>query len=319
MDTRIDLLVRIAELYYQQGLNQQEIGKIMNMSRPTISRMLDEAKSTGVVEIIVHSPVRKHPELSHAIRSAFDLRDAVVIAGKYESDKALRRCAEAAASFLHTVLDHNMTLGISWGLPMQYLCEALKPSSYYNLHVVQMAGCLGTGNPHFDGLELALEISKRLDGTYSNIYAPVYVDSEIVHSYLIAEPQIESTLKMALSTDVIVTGIGSLRDPWSTLQKAGFYDDAMRMELLGRGAVGHLLARMFDQNGQEMDFPGRFAITAPLHAMRSAQWSIGICVSALKAEAVLGALRGKYLNVLIIDEALATRLLELHAQSTAEA
>lgn len=316
MDTRVDLLVRISELYYQQGLNQQEIGKIMNMSRPTISRMLDEAKATGVVEIIVHSPVCKHPELSHAMRTTFDLRDAVVIAGNYEYDKALRRCAEAAASFLSTVLDNNQTLGISWGLPLQYLCDALKPGSYYNLNVVQMAGCLGTGNPHFDGLELALEISKKLDGTYSNIYAPVYVDSELVYSYMIAEPQIESTLKKALATDVIVTGIGSLRDPDSTLQKAGFYNNAQRIELMERGAVGHLLARMFDQNGQEMEFPGRYAITAPLHAMRHAQWSIGIGASAMKAEAVLGALRSKYLNVLIIDEALAKRLLALQEEST---
>lgn len=314
MDTRVDLLVRISELYYQQGLNQQEIGKIMNMSRPTISRMLDEAKATGVVEIIVHSPVRKHPQLSHAIRTTFDLLDAVVIAGKYDYDQALHRCAEAAASFLSTVLDNNQTLGISWGLPVQYLCDALKPASYYNLNVVQMAGCLGTGNPHFDGLELALEISKKLDGTYSNIYAPVYVDSELVYSYLIAEPQIESTLKKALSTDVIVTGVGSLRDPESTLQKAGFYDDAQRIELMERGAVGHLLARMFDQDGREMDFPDRYAITAPLHAMRNAQWSIGISASAMKAEAVLGALRGKYLNVLIIDETLAKRLLELEEE-----
>ncbi|MFR1150587.1 MAG: MarR family transcriptional regulator [Butyricicoccus sp.] len=59
MSSRTDLLVRISELYYQQNLSQQDISKITGISRPTISRLLDEAKETGVVEIIVHSPINK--------------------------------------------------------------------------------------------------------------------------------------------------------------------------------------------------------------------------------------------------------------------
>ena len=72
MSSRTDLLVRISELYYQQNLSQQDISKITGISRPTISRLLDEAKETGVVEIIVHSPINKNPQLSHAC--SYDLR-----------------------------------------------------------------------------------------------------------------------------------------------------------------------------------------------------------------------------------------------------
>ena len=59
MAERTDLLVRVAELYYEQGLNQNEVAKLLNVSRPTVSRLLDEAKEAGVVEIVIHSPVRK--------------------------------------------------------------------------------------------------------------------------------------------------------------------------------------------------------------------------------------------------------------------
>ena len=130
MDNRIDLLVRIAELYYQQGLSQQEISKMMGISRPTISRLLDEAKETGVVEIIVHSPITKHPQLSYALRTAFGLRDAIVIAGEYDFDKALVRCAKCAVHFLKTVLDNNMSIGISWGRALEALCDVMEPSDY---------------------------------------------------------------------------------------------------------------------------------------------------------------------------------------------
>ncbi|MDY3619176.1 sugar-binding transcriptional regulator [Agathobaculum sp.] len=311
MDNRTELLVHVSELYYQQGLSQQEISKIMDMSRPTISRLLDEAKETGVVEIIVHSPILKHAQLSYALRTEFGLRDAVVLAGDYEYAKSLNRCAEEAARFLNTVLDNNQSIGISWGRALEALCDAIKPAEYYNVNVVQMVGCLGTGNPRVDGLELALRISKKLGGTYSNIYAPVYVDSELVYTYLVSEPQIEMTLKKALSVDVVLSGIGSLDDPNGSLYQAGCYTPEDRTELMRRGAVSSLLGRMFDAEGNEVTLDNRYVISAPLEAMRYPSWSIGINASREKAACTLAAVRGRYLNTLIVDEPLAREMLRL--------
>ena len=314
MSNRVDLLVHISELYYQQELSQQEISQIMGISRPTVSRQLDEAKETGVVEVIIHSPIVKHPKLSYALRTEFGLRDAIVVSGNYEFDKALARCAKCAAHFLNTVLENNMSIGISWGRALEALCNAVEPSEYYNVNVVQMVGCLGTGNPRVDGLELALRLSKKVGGTYSNIYAPVYVDSELVYSYLVAEPQIETTLKKALSVDIVITGIGSLDDPNASLYQSGCYSPEDREELMRRGAVSSLLGRMFDINGKEVQLDGRFVISAPLEAMYYPTWSIGINAGAAKAECTLAALHGKYLNTLIVDEPLALRILELEGK-----
>lgn len=312
MEDKADLLVRVAELYYEQELNQNEIAKLLNTSRPTVSRLLDEAKSAGIVEIIVHSPVRKNPKLSYLLRNTFGLREAIVINGTYEYSKALHRCCEAASHFFNTIMENNKLVGITWGSAPQYLCELIEPHEYYNAHVVQMVGCLGSGNPNIDGIELALRISKRLGGTYSNIYAPIYVGNKIVHSYLMSEPQIEATLNKARHVDIILTGVGSL-DENTTLQKSGYLTDKDRMVLISKGAVGHLLARPYDKDGNpiDMEAENRFTIGAPLEAMRAAEWSVGISAADFKAEAVLGAIKGKYINVLIADEALAKRMLAL--------
>ncbi|MVB10703.1 Deoxyribonucleoside regulator [Caprobacter fermentans] len=312
MEDKTDLLVRAAELYYEQKLNQIDIAKILNTSRPTVSRLLEEAKDAGIVEIIVHSPVRKNAKLSFDLRNTFGLREAIVVNGSYEYHKALRRCCEAASHFFNTIMENNKVIGISWGAAPQYLCDLIERKDYYNVHVVQMVGCLGTGNPNIDGIELALRISKRLGGTYSNIYAPIYVGSKTVHSYLIKEPQIEATLNQANHVDIILTGIGSF-DSGTTLQQSGYFTDQDRMNIIGKGAVGHLLARPYDRNGSPIDMEpeGRYTIGAPLDAMHAAEWSVGISAAAFKAEAVLGAIRGKYINVLVADEALAVRMLEL--------
>ena len=310
MEDRTDLLVRASELYYEQGLNQNEIAKILSISRPTVSRLLDEAKESGVVEIIVHSPIRKDPELSFALRNTLHLKDAIVISGVYDYPKALRRCCEAASQFFNTIMENNKTVGISWGSTPQHLCEVLEKREYYNVNVVQMVGCLGTGNPNVDGIELALRMSKRLGGTYSNIYAPIYVGNEVVYSYLVSEPQIAATLDRANHVDIVLTGIGSL-DESTTLQQAGYLTDRDRMELIGRGAVGHLLARPYDAEGREVQMNGRYVIGAPLAALCNARWSVGISAAAFKAQAVLGAIRGGYINVLVADQDLARALLRL--------
>ncbi len=310
MENRTDLLVRVAELYYEQGLNQNEIAKLLSISRPTVSRLLDEAKDAGVVEIIVHSPIRKDPTLSYALRNTFRLREAIVINGAYDYPKALRRCCEAASHFFNTIMDNNKSVGIAWGSVPQLLCELIEEHPYYNVNVVQMVGCLGTGNPNVDGIELALRISKRLGGTYSNIYAPIYVGSEAVYSYLVSEPQIEATLRKAAGVDIILTGIGSF-NPETTLQRAGYWTDKDRMDFISKGAVGHMMARPYDKDGNEVTMEGRYTIGAPLSAMRNADWSIGIAAGAFRADAVLGGVRGGYLNALVTDQALAQELLRL--------
>lgn len=310
MEDRMDLLVRAAELYYQQGLSQVEISKILETSRPTVSRLLEEAKEQGVVEITVHSPIRKDPKLSYTLRNLLGVRDAVVVSGTYDRDKALDYCCQSANQFLGTILSNNISVGITWGSAMEKLCRVMTPRKSYNVNVVQMVGCLATGDPTMDGLELAIHMSQKLGGTYSNIYAPIYVENEIVHSYLIKERQIQASIRKACHTDIILTGIGSL-DSLTSLQKAGYLTDKDRMELIGHGAVGHVLARPIDINGNEIPMRNRFVVGAPLEAMKAAQWSVGIAVSPEKAEAAIAAVQGGYINTLIVDQTLANEVLRL--------
>jgi len=311
LDNRNDLLVHISELYYQQNLNQNEIAKILGVSRPTVSRLLEEARDTGIVEIIVHNPIRKNPDLSAKLRNTFHLREAIVISGNYNHDTALSQCAEVAASLVSTILDNNMSLGLSWGRAIYETCNALKPKDYYNVNVVQMAGCLGSGNPYIDGLELALRVAKKFNGTYSNIIAPVYVDNEIVRDYLIESPQIKSTLKKAYNVDIALTGIGSLDDAQGSLNRAGCYTSEEIQVALKNGVTGHILARFMDINGNEIHLKDHYPISAPLKSMHNAEWAIGICVSEEKAKAVLSTINGKYINCLVADESLAKKLLEI--------
>ena len=45
------LMVRVCDLYYNQGISQQQIAKDLNLSRPTVSRVLALAREQGIVKI----------------------------------------------------------------------------------------------------------------------------------------------------------------------------------------------------------------------------------------------------------------------------
>ena len=44
-------IAKVVEMHYKQGRSQQEIAKILNVSRATVSRAITKAKKEGYVEI----------------------------------------------------------------------------------------------------------------------------------------------------------------------------------------------------------------------------------------------------------------------------
>ena len=56
-------LLRVADMYYQQQMLQDEIAKKLNVSRTTISRALTRAKKEGYIKIIIDFPYENEVEL----------------------------------------------------------------------------------------------------------------------------------------------------------------------------------------------------------------------------------------------------------------
>jgi deoxyribonucleoside regulator len=48
-----EILVRVARMYYEHGLNQQEIAGRVGLSRSRISRLLTKAREAGIVQVTI--------------------------------------------------------------------------------------------------------------------------------------------------------------------------------------------------------------------------------------------------------------------------
>lgn len=308
---RESLVIRAAELYYERNLGQREIARILGTSVSTVSRLIADARSSGIVHITIDRPVDSNPLVAEACRKEFKLRDVLVVNRDASENDPLRAIGVAAAGLLRSVLRENLSIGITWGRSPYHMVEAVGRTEVAGTSVVQMVGSLGRGNPSIDGPELAMRLANQLGGTYRYVNSPAVVESAEVCRQLKTQPQIRETLSAAESSDIMISGIGSLADPSSSLERAGYLDSAERMELLDRGGVGHILARAFDITGAELhDFNSR-VVGIPLDALTRAEWSICLCETTIKSGALLSAIRGGYFNALVITEEAALKLLSL--------
>lgn len=304
-------IMRVAELYYKQGFNQQEIATLIGTSRSTVSRLLNEAKEKEIVEIHINTPVDVDYQLSTQIKERFGLKDSLVVnVGDDDNEIALAQVGYVASRFLMSIMQDEMVLGISWGKTIKKVVDAIPENNFNDVKVVQLVGSLGSGNPNIDGPELAFKLAKLFHGTYKYINSPAVVNNEIVKKALLEQPQIQETLQLIEDCTVVIHGIGSLAEKSSSMQRSGYLDEERRKKYIDSGAVGHILAQMIDTDGNEVHGFNDYVIGVPLQVLKNVKWSIGVAANSIKYKAVLATLKGGHINCLITDRATAIKLLQ---------
>jgi len=313
MTDRTELLAQVASLYYEDNLTQGEIARRVGTSRSTVSRMLQDAREAGVVEITVHYPWRTVPEIEDALRARFDLREARVLLGRGRPyGEILRGLGALAARYLEDIVRADTVLGISWGIAVHSTVRALRPERRLPITVAQMVGAVGEGDPLIDGPELARLLAQVYGGQYRYLHAPLIVEDAHTRDVLLQEPRIRETLQLARRADVALVGIGAPQPAVYSLLRAGYVDREAIAGLRAQGVAGDICARHYDAAGRVLDIElNQRIVGIELEALHDIDRVIGVAGGEAKAGAILGALRGGHVNVLVTDDATASRVLAL--------
>jgi deoxyribonucleoside regulator len=114
--------------------------------------------------------------------------------------------------------------------------------------------------------------------------------------------------------DVALVGIGTVDPDLSSLVRAGYLSPDGVAELRRLGAVGDVCARYCDRRGVAVPATiDRRIIGVGLPALKAIPTVLGVAGGAVKAESLLGALRGGYLDLLVTDREAAERILDENA------
>ena len=305
------LLTEVALLYYEEGRTQAEIGRRVGVSRSTVSRLLQEARARGVVQISVDYSLARDSHLERQLQERFALQEVRVLRsfGRAEHE-VIGGLGQLAASYLEGVIRDGMTVGVSYGRSVASVVQRVKPRALTDLVVLQVIGALGSGNPLLDGPDLARQLANLYGATYRYLYAPLMVESTEMRRRLVREPLVGDLLKTARAADLVLMGVSPLTANQSGLIFTGYLDKRDLERLERSGAVGHMCAQFFGADGALIGTPfNERSVTIGLKALREVKRVVTVAGSAQKAVAIRGALRGGYVDVLITDDAAARLVL----------
>ncbi len=309
-----DLLLRAAWFYYKDELTQDEIAKRLSVSRASVGRMLERARQVGLVSINLNADHLSAFELSSQLRQTFDLTDALVVPDHDTEPSDLHRLNTrlgiGGAQFMSTHLRPGASLGVGWGETVSRAITAINFGAVGPIHLVSLTGGV-------DGY-LQTILSSRADGaaegeatTATIIPSPIVASTPQLAAALRAEPTIWQVLKQACDVEQAIVGVGTPTSDATIVQMGYLTADDARM-LRGRGVAGDILGQFFDASGTVIDLPiHERRIGIDLTDLARIPKVIGVAGGLHKAEAILGALRGRFLDILVTNELVALGLLEL--------
>ena len=312
-DQRLAILAQVASLYYEDGMNQNEVAAIMGYSRSHISRMLAEARREGIVEIHVHHPLERVAALEQRLADQFVLQEVRVLKSNgVPYSQMLRRLGALGAGLLAQKVNPNSILGISWGTALYEVGNMLAPIDYPDVKVVQLIGSATSRDHQVDGPGLARAFSMQFGGQYYTMPAPWLVGDKQIRDALMKERRMQEVLDLTKKVDIALVGIGTVDPRLSSLVRAGYLSIEEAEQIQAMGAVGDVCGHYFDIQGNLMEIPvAGYAFGTEVDTLRAISLTIGVAGGAVKAPGILGALRSKLVNSLVTDDAAARIVLQL--------
>jgi DNA-binding transcriptional regulator LsrR (DeoR family) len=315
------LIVKVARLYHEKGLGQADISAQLDLSQPTVSRLLKRAKDEQIVRTTLNVPTGFHPELEEAIEKVYRLKEAIVVDSEDDS-QVLRDIGAAAAYYLDTTLKQDEFVGISsWSSTLLAMVEAMYPRARPSgARVIQILGGLGNPGAEKHAAHLTRRLAQLLGGTPYFLPAPGVVGSVGSKDALLNDPFVKEAMERFNQITLALVGIGDIQ-PSRLLADSGnvFSPDELH-SLQVQGAVGDICLRFFDGEGSLTDTQlNQRVIGMDLDQLKRAERSVGVAGGKRKRTAILGALKGGWVNVLITDRSTAEWLVAQCNSEVAEA
>lgn len=302
-----------ASAYYLRGEKMETIADGMGVSRSTISRLLQEARDTGIVDIRVRSPFDEVLRLEDELRSVFGVNAHVagVRTDASESER-LDQVAQLAAEVLAGLVSSHMTVGIAWGSTLAAISRKLRATHTAGTVFVQLNG---SGNMWTTGIAYASDILRRFGRAFTaqvqHFPVPAFFDNPATKTALWQERSTRRILDLQAKLDMIIFSVGSAQSPVpSHVYSEGYLETGDLLALESDRVVGDVATVFFREDGTSADIKLNARASGPgLHELARVRRRVCVASGEGKARALAGALAAGLVTDLVIDEAIARVLL----------
>lgn len=298
------LMSEAAVLYYEKKHTQQEIAELMNLSRQTVSKLINDALKENIVEIKIHNPKKDCEDLEKQICSRFGIAECVIcgVSSKNEEIRQLMTVRAAVDYIIPILKKGNQKIALSWGRTIRDTVYSLPEISTTDNVVFPLFGATDNERAYFSSNELARGMADKIGAAVKYAWFPYVTDSA---EDCVLQKKLSYYQKMQdlwNSADIAVVGIGN----------------AQIIEVLGETfgnneqhaqVVGDIATHFFGENGDFIDLYEN-TLCASVDNIRNAKQTVAIACGNNKVTAIAGALKTKLIDTLITDEHTAKQILE---------
>jgi DNA-binding transcriptional regulator LsrR (DeoR family) len=309
-EEKLEIAVRAAWLYHVAGNTQHEIARKLQISRPTAQRLVAFALERGLVKVRVNHKVASCLELAMELRQRYNLAVCDVVPVNADSpDQVLRKIAVAAAQVMESYLNETQPriIALGSGQTIKAVVGELNMLARPQHRLLSLVGTIardGSSNP-FDA---ALQAAEKIGAKCFLIPAPLLADSPEERKQWCHHRLYRIVEELSNQIDAAFVGIGDIR-LGCPLHRDGFLTEEEVMELVAAGAVGDNLGWAFNGMGELVEASTQQRVTSIQLRRPPKKPVIAFTGGEAKAPAVLGALRGQWINGLVTDEICARTIL----------
>jgi DNA-binding transcriptional regulator LsrR (DeoR family) len=304
-------LARISHLYYNEGLTQQQIATRLSLSRIKVSRLLQQARETGVVRIDIKYD-GFFPELEEDLHKRYGAQFIVCDWVSGNGADLLESLGVTAAEYLDRVLKPNDVVTLGWGTTMLSVAQHMAREERALTFVPIVGGQANVGL-HIHANQIAATMAAATGGRAEALFAPAVAETPAARSMLLASRPVSRVLHLAAHANAAVFSLGAPFSPSSSLQMVGYYS-ANDIEALRRsGAACDVISTAyFNSDGDRCaeEISSR-TVSITLEQLRRIPHKVCVAGGPDKHEAIRIALELGYLvDTMVLDNQTAKYLLQ---------
>lgn len=298
-------MAEAAVLYYEKKYNQTEVAQIMNLSRQTVSKLLNEAINEGIVEIKVNNPEIVCSELEKSICDKFKIKNAIVCGVSTDEPelRLLMTVKKAAAYILSEIEKGNWRIAISWGRTIQTFIGEFPQITSENNIIFPLFGATNQEEGCFSSNELARSFADKTGAKVKYAWFPYRPDSGDDCRLFKKTSYYKEIAELWNNIDIAIVGIGDY-SIIRTFGKIFGYNQKFS------SVIGDISTHFFNSSGEFIELYEN-TLCASRENLSNAKQTVAIACGNEKTEAIAGALRTGAVDTLITDEYTAANIIRL--------
>jgi DNA-binding transcriptional regulator LsrR (DeoR family) len=307
-----ELAARVAWMYFLGKKTQREIALALELSRPTVNRLIATATKRGLVTVRFNHPLAECVKLADRLCKRFNLSlcEVAPLEGNFEGSPIRPIAAVGAAVFERYLADPKVkVIAMGAGRTLRTVIDETAETDLPDLKILSITGSVSLDGS-FNRYNAGLRAADRTGAKHFLLPVPLVADSPEGKERWCRHDLYRLVNNLYVEADVAFIGIGHIAEKCPMVQD-GFITREEARELVAQGAVADVLGWPLDRTGKLVTSTLTERVTSMSLATLAARPVIALVGGPERVSAILAALRGHWISGLVTDQETARSLLML--------